>query len=203
MRPGRRRTSNVDLKIVFLGSAFVGKTSVINRYCNQIFSNETRSTVGASFFTHSLRVKDMDVTIMIWDTAGEERFRSVTPSLLRGAHGVVLVFDLSQNDSFADLDLYLDMFLDVCRVEPNRPPPVLLLGNKADLTRRLVAQNFIDSWVARNRIPFYYAVSAKSGEKIEEAMFELVKFLATPDTSMDGTIQIGLTWTDGGKPKCC
>jgi GTPase SAR1 family protein len=140
---------------------------------------------------------------MIWDTAGEERFQSVTPLLLRGAHGVVLVFDLSQNDSFADLDLYLDMFLDVCPVEPNRPPPVLLLGNKADLMQRVIGQNFIDNWVARNKIPFYYAVSANSGEKIEEAMLELVRFLVTPDTKTDGTIQIGLTCADGEKQKCC
>jgi small GTP-binding protein len=75
MRPDRldKAANAMDLKLVVLGTAFVGKTSIINRYCNQIFNDETPSTVGAGFFTHSLRIDDTDVTAMFWDTAGDER----------------------------------------------------------------------------------------------------------------------------------
>jgi small GTP-binding protein len=193
----------MDLKVVVLGTAFVGKTSIINRYCNQIFNNQTPSTVGAGFFTHSLRIDDTDVTAMLWDTAGDERFRSVMPSILRGAHGLILVFDLTNPQSFSEIDIYLDMFLDKCPVDPNYPPPVLLLGNKADLPERGVSRNEIDIWKQKNRVPFYSSVSAKSGDGIEKAVHDLLKFLASGDSQhLTTAIDIGLTRPGGGK-ECC
>jgi GTPase SAR1 family protein len=140
---------------------------------------------------------------MIWDTAGDERFRSVTPSILRGTHILVLVFDLTQPSTFSDLDIYLDLFLDTCKVDPNGARPVLLLGNKYDLLQPAVGRDAIDRWTQKNRVPLYYAVSAKSGEQIEEAFLEAVRFVASarerePEKP---AIEIGLTNTDA--TKCC
>jgi small GTP-binding protein len=192
------------VKLVVLGSAFVGKTSIINRYCNQVFNNESRSTIGAGFFTHPLEFDHKEVTVMIWDTAGDERFRSVTPSILRGAQGLVIVFDLTQPATFCDLDIYLDLFFDTCKVDVNVSPPVLLLGNKSDLTRRALSQEMIDKWKQKNRIPLYYEVSAKSGEQIEEAFFQIVKFVISGRSGNDvhtNAIEIELTESGGGD--CC
>jgi small GTP-binding protein len=177
-----RRSSSVDLKIVVLGSAYVGKTSIINRYCHAAFSEDLRSTVGASFFTHSLTVDDTEVSMMIWDTAGEERYRSVTPSLVHGARGLVLVFDLTLQTSFTDIDIYIDLFLDNVRIDPNAPVPILLVGNKCDLEERTVDQEDIDKWKQKNRVPLYFPVSAKTGENVEKAMLELVRFLVSPES---------------------
>jgi small GTP-binding protein len=208
MRPdriGRVTPNTVDLKIVLLGSAFVGKTSIINRYCNSVFNAEALPTVGAGFFTHALQVDNTDVTIMLWDTAGEERFRSVTPSLLRGAHALVLAFDLTDVASFSDIDIYLDLFLDTSQLDPNQGPPVLLLGNKADLPDRTIGQDMIDKWKAKNRIALYYPVSAKTGENIEAAMKELVRFVLSPELRPVVTpIEIVLTdRTQGSGLSCC
>lgn len=182
-----RRSSNVDLKVVVLGSSNVGKTSVINRYCNGTFIEETRSTIGAGFFTHSLTIDDYEVTIMLWDTAGEERFRSVAPSLLRGANGLIIVFDVTQKPSFDDIDLYLDMFLDHCKVEPDQEMPVLLLGNKADLDGRVIPEESIEKWKKKNNVSYYYEVSAKTGMNIEKAIEELVHEIVIPQQSYDST----------------
>jgi small GTP-binding protein len=196
------RGSGVDVKLVVLGSAFVGKTSIINRYCNQVFNNETRSTVGAGFFTHPLQVGGTEVTVMIWDTAGDERFRSITPSILRGAQGLVIVFDLTQQRTFSDLDIYLD--LDTDRVNASDSPPVLLLGNKSDLAQRALSQEAIDKWMQTNRIPLDYEVSAKSGEQIEEAFFEIVNFVTSARTSMEThTPAIEIELADAGGENCC
>ncbi|KAH0790257.1 small GTP-binding protein [Histomonas meleagridis] len=194
----------MDLKIVLLGSAFVGKTSVANRYCNGQFQEETLSTIGAGFFTHSLKINNIEVTMMLWDTAGEERFRSVAPSLLRGANGLILVFDLTSKGSFEEIDIYMDMFLDVCKVDMKQNAPVLLLGNKADLPKVEISDDAIERWKSKNNVELYYPVSAKTGQNIEVAIEELVKQIIIPKNKPEEPpIQISLTVEDGNKKQCC
>jgi small GTP-binding protein len=176
-----RRPSSLDLKLVVLGSASVGKTSVINRYCNGSFTEDTLSTIGAGFFTHSIEVNGTDVTLMLWDTAGEERFRSVAPSLLRGANGLILVYDTQNTASFDDLDIYMEMFLDAVNVKGMSVAPVLLLGNKIDLPDPVVSPQVVKEWKRKNRVHFSYDVSAKTGLNIEAAFYELVKCLVSPE----------------------
>ena len=202
----QRRGGNLDLKIVVLGSSFVGKTSLINRYCNGTFIENTRSTIGAGFFTHSLSFENTEVTVMLWDTAGEERFRSVAPSLLRGANGLILVFDLTSTDSFNDIDTYMDMFLDTCKVDPNQNPPVLLLGNKCDINeiQQKVTTEMIEKWKQKNHVTQYYKVSAKDGSGVDSAFEEFVKSLVTPQTTSENSpIQIVISPTQEKKSSSC
>ena len=199
-----RRMSSLDLKIVVLGSAYVGKTSIINRYCNSTFIEDTLSTIGAGFFTRTMNVDGTEVTIMLWDTAGEERFRSVAPSLLRGANGLVLVYDLTNPNSFKDIDLYMEMFLDTCNVDPTLTLPVLLLGNKCDLNRA-ITQDTIDEWKKKNRVAFSYDVSAKTGQNVEDAFQKLVESLVSPAANTENApIQIVINpSTPRKKEGCC
>ena len=175
----------LDLKIVVLGAASVGKTSIIHRYCNGIFQPDTLSTIGAGFFTHTIEVDKMEVTLLLWDTAGEERFRSVAPSLLRGANGLVLVYDVTTGSSFDDLNIYLEMFLDNVQVDLSCQLPILLLGNKIDMETRQIPETQVASWCAKNRIVHSYLVSAKTGENIETAMNVLVQSLLNPVQTND------------------
>jgi small GTP-binding protein len=174
----------LDLKLVVLGAASVGKTSIIHRYCNGLFQTETLSTIGAGFFTHTVVVGDVEATLFLWDTAGEERFRSVAPSFLRGAHGVVLVYDVSQPQTFSDLEIYLEMFLDTVPVDVSRELPVLLLGNKADLEAE-VKPEAVAAWCQQNRISHNFLVSAKTGADIDASMAALVKALVAPERTPD------------------
>ncbi|OHS93714.1 small GTP-binding protein [Tritrichomonas foetus] len=178
--------SSLDLKIVVLGVAGVGKTSIINRYCNMTFMTETLSTIGAGFFTHTLTVEGIEVTMMLWDTAGEERFQSVAPSLLRGSNAVILVYDVTNLQSFRGIDIYMDMFLDTCSYENASSLPVLLLGNKSDCENHEVPEQTIEEWKARNRVTMSYEVSAKSGENINQAFEELLKRLVKPAENDNG-----------------
>jgi small GTP-binding protein len=168
-------------KIVVLGATAVGKTSLINRFCGNPFDADTRSTVGASFFSRQVQADNTPVSLMFWDTAGEERFRSVAPALLRGANGVILVFDLTQISTFAELDPYLTMFLDTWHADPNRALPVLLLGNKKDLPDRTVAERDVEKWQQTNRVNLYYEVSAKDGTCVEAALLDFVTAMITPE----------------------
>ena len=196
-----RRMSSIDLKIVVLGSAYVGKTSIINRYCNGTFIEDTLSTIGAGFFTNTLNVDGTEVTSMLWDTAGEERFRSVAPSLLRGANGLVLVYDVTQVSSFEDINIYMEMFLDTCKCDPAMALPVLLLGNKCDL-QPIVQQEQVDEWKMKNHVTYSGLVSAKTGENVNELMQSFIRSLVNPETSTE-TQPIRIIITDTNKKQGC
>ena len=196
-----RRMSSLDLKIVVLGSAYVGKTSIINRYCNGTFIEETLSTIGAGFFTNTLNVDGTEVTSMLWDTAGEERFRSVAPSLLRGANGLVLVYDVTQLSSFEDINIYMEMFLDTCKCDPSMALPVLLLGNKCDL-EPIVQPEQVEEWKIKNHVTYSGLVSAKTGENVNELMQGFIRSLVNPQVSNE-TQPIRIIITDTEKKRSC
>jgi small GTP-binding protein len=183
----QKRLSSIDLKIVVLGAAFVGKTSIITRYCNNQFKETTEATVGAGFFTHTIEMNETEVTTMLWDTAGEERFKSVAPSFLRGANGLILAFDLSQKQTFDEMDKYLDLYLDNCSSEPSCPRPVMVFGNKADKEDFAVADRDINGWLEKSNIPLYFPVSAKTGEGIKSAMEKFIEFLMNSENTVQVT----------------
>lgn len=172
--------SSIDLKIVVLGPAGVGKTCVIHRFCNGTFLTSTLSTIGAGFFPHTMQIDETEVNIMLWDTAGEERFRSVAPSLLRGANGLILVYDLASAASFPDVEIYLNMFLDTAEYDSDRDLPVLLIGNKCDLEQQ-IAEETISEWAQEHKVKNVARVSAKTGEGIQEAIHDFIKeFINAP-----------------------
>ena len=195
------RYSSIDLKVVVLGVASVGKTSIINRYCNDSFREDSLSTIGAGFFTHSIKINDTEVTLMLWDTAGEERFRSVAPSLLRGSNGLVLVYDVTNVQSFNELEIYLEMFLDAVNVNAMPVMPVLLLGNKTDLGNFAVPEQNVEEWKKKYKIQHSALVSAKTGENINESMYDFAKSLIKPSHGKERVVPIGEEKNQ--KKKCC
>ncbi|OHS98341.1 small GTP-binding protein [Tritrichomonas foetus] len=193
----------LDFKVVVLGPASVGKTSIIHRYCNGVFQKDTLSTIGAGFFTHSLNIDNDEITLLLWDTAGEERFRSVAPSLLRGANGLILVFDLTSPQSFEDLNIYLEMFLDVVQVDLSCQLPILILGNKSDLGNQEVSDEVVEAWAQKNSIVLSYKVSAKTGENVKEAIDELVNLLLKPIQTNDRPLLQLMPVPATEKRSCC
>ncbi|KAJ1795102.1 hypothetical protein LPJ67_000249 [Coemansia sp. RSA 1938] len=105
----------------------VGKTSLVTRYVHQTFSDCTPSTIGASFVTAKIDVEDWECRLQLWDSAGQERFRAMTQMYYRGANAVVLVYDITNEDSFKDVDTWLRRNIDL------DDTVLLLVGNKLDL----------------------------------------------------------------------
>lgn len=181
--------SAVDLKIVVLGPMYVGKTSIINRYCNGTFMDKTMSTIGAGFFTNMMEVNGIEVTTMLWDTAGQERFRAVAPSLLRGANGLILVYDLTSEDSFEAIDAYMEMFLDTCKIDTSYELPVLLLGNKSDLDQK-INDEVIQHWLKKYHVVYNSKVSAKSGDGVDDALQLFIRSLIYPEYSSSDDVPL-------------
>ena len=161
----------IGLKIVVLGPAGAGKTCVIKRYCNGTFKPGSMATIGAEFLAHNIEKNGIQYTLLMWDTAGEERFKSVAPCLLHGSDGLILVFDLTSFQSFKGINDYYEMYIETCEIENPTNPPILLLGNKSDIKDlEFVDDAIINSWAKERHIKNFRKVSAKTGEGIAEAI---------------------------------
>ncbi|XP_056851293.1 LOW QUALITY PROTEIN: ras-related protein RABG3a [Raphanus sativus] len=104
----RRRTL---LKVIVLGDSGVGKTSLMNQYVHNKFSQQYKATIGADFVTKELQIGDKLVTLQIWDTAGQERFQSLGAAFYRGADCCALVYDVNVAKSFDSLETWHEEFL--------------------------------------------------------------------------------------------
>ncbi|XP_017052109.1 ras-related protein RIC1 [Drosophila ficusphila] len=149
-------------KILVLGDSGVGKTCLLMRFVDDRFTGKYVCTVGIDFKVRLVEVAGQKVKLQIWDTAGEERFRSVMPSYFRGANGVLLVYDTTSAASFQHIEHWLEEMRRCCPHRIN----VLLVGNKCDdLERRQVSQEQATIY-ADHRALAFREVSAKSGVNV-------------------------------------
>ena len=120
-------------KLVMIGDSGVGKSNLLNRYTKNEFSLETKATIGVEFATKSITTKDgRAVKAQIWDTAGQERYRAITSAYYRGAVGALLVYDVTNYQSFKALEHWLKEIRD--HAEKNIV--ILMVGNKTDLKHK-------------------------------------------------------------------
>lgn len=120
---------SLDAKVVIMGSAGVGKTSLVTRYVEERFAAQTMTTTGAFFHSKKVTVGGTKVRLQIWDTAGQERFRSMAPMYYRGANAAILVYDITSASSFDDVKVWIDELKRNC--EPDLL--IFIVGAKADL----------------------------------------------------------------------
>ena len=154
------------LKIIILGDSGVGKTSLMHQYVTKKFDNRYKATIGADFLTKDIEIDGTSVTLQIWDTAGQERFQSLGSAFYRGADACILVFDVTQQDSFSHLTSWMEEF----NIQAGKRDCVLI-GNKIDLAeKRQVTQRTAQSWCQKNDEGVkYFETSAKDNTGVEEA----------------------------------
>lgn len=169
----------IELKIAFLGNSGVGKSLLIKRYIDKDIPQEfVKSTFGVELHPVPLEMGNQLVILRIVDPAGQERFDSIAPSLLRGSHGAFLVFDISEPRTFMDLPKHMSFIGTSC----NENVKVMLIGNKKDLQRR-VAFDRAKSFADANEME-YLEVSALTLENLEEMFEQLASsILDSLDTS--------------------
>lgn len=155
-------------KLVIIGNADTGKTSLINRYVDNRFSNRVQSTIGIEFTHKELE----DVThLYIWDTAGQERFRSITASLYRGADAMMFVYDVTSDESFTALEHWWREYLTY----GERDCIKVLVGNKIDLGETVSSERAKAFAVQKGMV--YATASAKSSAGVHEAFATVVSQL--------------------------
>ena len=107
---------DVQYKVLILGESRIGKTSILKRLNNEEFTEQTISTVGIDFINVFYDIESVCVKLQIWDTAGQERFRTITRNYYRNTKGIVLVFDLTDRETYQKLEYWLDSLVEVSRV---------------------------------------------------------------------------------------
>ncbi|EDX02949.1 ras-related protein RIC1 [Drosophila yakuba] len=156
-------------KILVLGDCGVGKSCLLMRFSDDRFTGKYLCTVGVDFKVRSVEVAGQVVKLQVWDTAGEERFKSLLPAYYRGAHGILLVYDTTSANTFRSIDGWLE---EIHRRCPDRVN-VLLVGNKCDdLEHRQVSLEQALHYADRRALGFC-EVSAKSGANVNYAFAAL------------------------------
>lgn len=166
-------------RVVMLGGTAVGKTSLINRIVKQTFDAITPPTTGAGFYEYKGGLRE----IQIWDTAGMERFRSLNSVYYHRAVGAILVFDLTNVDSFKQLESWRQEF--VSKTASNAA--LILVGNKCDKESDIeVEDNEIDAYCQEHTLK-YYKVSALNGTNVIEAVNDLIMMLPPNEDNVEST----------------
>eukprot|EP01083_Nonionella_stella_P055958 147554_1 len=122
------------IKIIIMGPANVGKTSISNQCIYHIFSEQYKPTIGADYGCKQLQLdEDCTVNMSLWDTAGQERFQALVSLFYRGADAVVFVYDITNKQTFIDVDLWREMFTEQSLTPQQNRVPFMLLGNKCEI----------------------------------------------------------------------
>nr|XP_057923478.1 ras-related protein Rab-21 [Doryrhamphus excisus] len=162
---------NFSFKVVLLGEGCVGKTSLVLRYCENKFNDKHITTLQASFLNKKLNITGKRVNLAIWDTAGQERFHALGPIYYRDSNGAVLVYDVTDDDSFQKVKSWVKELRkmlgnDIC---------LCIVGNKIDLDKdRNVSTEEAESYAASVGAK-HYQTSAKLNKGIEELFLDLCK----------------------------
>ena len=194
-------------KVLLVGNSDVGKSSLILRYVDQIWNDVFVPTIGVDFKVKSLEIENKSIKLQIWDTAGQERFRNVISSYFKGAHGILLIFDITSRDSFKELENWL------AEVEKNASTQILkiLIGNKCDLEEeREISKDEGEAFAMRNGMQ-YIETSAKINTNVNEAFEALSKIMVeyyskkSSANNENKTIKMnkGTDITIPKKKKCC
>lgn len=158
-------------KVVLLGDASVGKSSIVMRFVNNRFSQNAEATVGAAFSTQSIEVDEETVKFEIWDTAGQERFRSLAPMYYRGSACAIVVFDVSNAQTFEKAKDWVEELKN--NVDNSEYLVIALAANKIDLRSEVDAQKVLE--YARDEGLLYAETSAKSGAGVKSMFEELAR----------------------------
>ena len=158
-------------KIIFTGDIAVGKTSIINSIMDQKFSAEYEPSIGVDFFSKTIRYKSKLIKLQIWDSAGQEKFRSLIPNYIRGSSLIFLIFDVSKKDTFEHLNEWINFIKNI------ENGNIVIVGNKIDLKdSREVSKEEAEQFCKEVKFD-YFEVSAKEGTNIKNLLYTSIASL--------------------------
>uniref|UniRef100_A0A6V3JWJ8 Ras-related protein Rab-21 n=1 Tax=Lotharella globosa TaxID=91324 RepID=A0A6V3JWJ8_9EUKA len=174
--------SQMAFKVVLLGEGRVGKTSLCLRYVQNSFSDKQKSTITATYLDKFLNIGQKSVKLMIWDTAGQERFHALGPIYYRDANGALLVYDITDRDSFRKVRNWVKELRKIV----GKDIVLCIVGNKVDLEKKRQVDKEEALKYAEQVGAVHCLASAKTGRGVEQAFLELTKGLLKKATSSSG-----------------
>ena len=159
----------VMFKVVLIGDMKVGKTNIVSRYIKNEFNKDSISTIGVEFGSKELVIEGHNVKVQIWDTAGQEKYKSITNAYYKGAKGAFVVYDITNKNSFDNADNWLNNL----RASADKKCSIILIGNKSDLENKREVSIEQGEEKAKNSEIAFMETSALSGDNIDKA-FEMM-----------------------------
>ena len=173
----------ISYKIVLLGDSSVGKSCIMDRYINNNFQEYSEVTIGASFGTKDISINGNKLRFEMWDTAGQERYKSLTPMYYRNAMGAIVVYDITNKETFINAESWVQEIIrqrgDECKI--------ILVGNKCDLEEERKVDKEIQE---KNPNIKYMETSAKSGLNIEKIFMNLAEKIEKKEKTEKNDITI-------------
>ena len=161
----------LKLGILILGDTNVGKTSLLLNYTDNYYVGSHVATVGIDFKFKTIKVKDMDVKLQIWDTSGQERFRSLAKNYLKNADGIIFVYDITDKKTFEGVKDWIK------EAESHGIYKQILVGNKCDLEgKREVTKEMLNKLSTKKKIQTF-ETSAKTGNNVSKSFESLAELL--------------------------
>ena len=164
------------LKVAIIGYQSVGKTSLVNKFHFNMFEKNTLSTIGSSFVLHEFNINGVTIPLQLWDTAGQEKYRSIGPIYYRDAVAAIAVYDLTAPESVEHMKDFLSQFQEYCQTYAH----IAIIGNKLDLYQpgKSVDPEKIKQW-AQSEGYSHYLTSSLTGEGVNEAFQTLAEIIST------------------------
>ncbi|XP_047202618.1 EF-hand calcium-binding domain-containing protein 4B isoform X4 [Girardinichthys multiradiatus] len=185
-------------KIVLVGNSSVGKTSLLQRFCDDRFHPGTCATVGIDYSVKTITVDNSQVALQMWDTAGQERYRSITKQFFRKADGVIVMYDITAEQSFTAVRQWMTSVKE----GTGEDIPIMLLGNKTDKEAEREVQKEVGERLAKDCQMTFFECSACSGYNVAESMVHLARILKEQeDQEKEKTVQ--LIRSPSKKRSCC
>ena len=167
MNDEEKKDSDITIKLLLIGNAYVGKTLIVQKFIDNTFSKSTVSTIGVDLQSKVIDINGKKVKYLIWDTAGEDRMKTMTYSYYRGCHVILVVFDVTERKSFQNVTTWVECIDKFAKSNVLR----ILVGNKTDLKdKRVVSTEEGKELAAQNGLK-YYEISALTITGLHE-MFE-------------------------------
>ena len=160
----------LTFKIIIIGNSGVGKTSITTSAVKNVFINDYKSTIGMEIFSLYLKVNDKPIKLQIWDTCGQEIYRSLIKNFYRNSSLAIIVYSIDKKNSFKDIDLWIK------EIKVNSSPDIkiVLIGNKSDLDKdRQVSYEEGKKYLDDDEVLKFFETSAKTGENIKKLFQEI------------------------------
>ena len=162
----------IDIKILLVGDANVGKTSLLFRYIDDNFPDKHMATVGVEYRIKKIEYRGFKIKLQIWDTAGQEKFHSITKNFFRGADGILFIYDITNQHSFDNIKNWIKEADDI-----DNSLKKILLGNKSDLINiKSVKEEEVENFLKENNLE-WYEISAKQDINVKESFNKIIELI--------------------------
>mmetsp|Transcript_3426 Transcript_3426/g.6054 ORF Transcript_3426/g.6054 Transcript_3426/m.6054 type:complete len:202 (+) Transcript_3426:211-816(+) len=191
-------------KMLLIGDSGVGKSCLLLRFADNTYNESHISTIGVDFKIRTIELDSKTIKLQIWDTAGQERFRTIAAAYYRGAHGIVITYDITDRKSFENVRSWMDEIGKYGSERVNK----LLVGNKADLVAKRAVETEEGQDLANSLGMKFLETSAKTSENVEQAFITMTREIMNsisnaPMQTKQGTVNVSGSDSEVGGGGCC